>query len=129
MRGYLRAIRNFIAGTFLWVLLAPAVLIILGGVSNQLVCIVNHNTMPVLMSEARARTTGTVEINGLQYLDARHSLMTPNSHLVILADIFEHGEIESIGDLGIDLGQWLWGYAPAIWGVLVCFRLGGMATK
>ncbi len=58
--------------------------------------------------------------NGGEFLDEVHVIMTPKSHLRPLADIFDmHDGIYSIGDFSLMLGEWIMGWAPLAWIVLV----------
>jgi hypothetical protein len=123
-----RAIKQFVSVTFLWLLLLPVALIILGAASNQAAVIANHDTMPVLINEARiAAHGGSRDFGGLRMLDPEHSVMTAESHLKVLCDVIDVGDIESVGDLMLDLGEWLWTFVPYTWGVLICLRLYSMA--
>jgi hypothetical protein len=114
---------NFLRKTRLYILALPVLFIVLGAASNQAVLIANHDKFPVLENAVRLNRDvkrGTVKVlnDGTIMLDEVHCLMTNETHLNFLADIFDFGhQIESIGDLFIDFGQWLWGYAPFIWGI------------
>ena len=56
-------------------------------------------------------------------IDYTHSRMGHNSHLRALADIWDLGNIYSVGDGGIIFGSWLWNFAPLAWLVLVIRKL------
>jgi hypothetical protein len=90
-----------------------------GFVSNQLVLIANHDTFPVLMNGvvvARVMPFG--------YDDEGHVLMTSETHLNALGDIFDfHSGWLSIGDLLLDAGIWLKTFCPFVWAVLVIKKL------
>jgi hypothetical protein len=117
-------LKKFLAATYLWVLLLPVVFIVLGAASNQLAVIANHDVMPVLMNEARIQVSGgAVTIGDVRFLDPKHSVMDEHTHLTFLCDIIDVGDIESIGDLGIDFGQWMWDFAPFLWGSLLCLKV------
>jgi len=93
---------------FLWVVLTPYALIFMGAASNQIVMIANHDSMPVLVNQQRLAefTEGHDVAEGM--LDNRHSILTNESHLVFLADIFDfHDSIESVGDMLLDAGSGL----------------------
>lgn len=97
--------------TYLWVLLLPYAVSYLGLASNQLVLIANHDTFPVLM-----RGTAATRIMPLGYDDEGHVLMTKDTHLNALGDIFDvHDGWISIGDMLLTLGIktesicfWVW---------------------
>lgn len=97
----------------LWVLLLPYAFIGVGAASNQLVEIANHGKFPVLLNEA-ARVRLNPDVNGL--LDKEHCVMTDETHLNALADIFhlDSGWV-SVGDFLIDLGEWLDGFCFYVW--------------
>jgi|SRR6185312_11732053 len=97
----------------LYVFAIPLLLIILGGASNQLVLIANHDTFPVMLNDVRA--------SGHTFmLDSEHCVMTTHTHLNVLADIFDFGtETDSIGDLLLTVGEYLWNYAYLVWAMLI----------
>lgn len=116
--------RKFLAETYLWILLLPVMLIVLGAASNQAAVIANGDVMPVNISPAKIEVMGgTADFAGVRYLDPMHSVMTPETHLKALCDIIDVGSIESIGDLAIDFGYWLWNFAPFVWGALLCLKV------
>lgn len=107
--------KKLFLSTYLWILLLPAACNFVGAASNQLVLIANHDKFPVLMNEFAA---GRVMPFG--HDDEGHVLMTHETHLNALADIFDfHSGWGSIGDLLIDLGRWLNTFCPFVWGALV----------
>lgn len=113
-------IGNFLRVTALWVMLLPIVLNVAGALSNQVVLYVNHGKFPVSVNQYRAAKSA--DVNGM--FDEEHCVMTSQTHLNLLADVFDwHKDIESIGDLSIDLGGWLWTFAPFVWGYEVSRRL------
>ena len=134
----MRVVKRLLAATFLWVLALPVGLIILGAASNQVAMISNGGSMPVLvnatrlarfeherrMEEIKAKVDGT-DLPPLAdgMLDARHSVMTPETHLKVLCDLFDADGIESIGDFAIELGMWLWIFFPYVWGTLICLKV------
>ncbi len=114
---------DFTRKTFLWVLLAPIAAGLLGAASNQLVIIANHGKFPVMLNE-RIRVQAAPDVNGL--LDDVHCVMTSETHLNALADVFDFRDsTQSIGDLFIELAYWLWIFAPTAWVVLVLRKLIG----
>lgn len=124
---------NFLRTTFLWVLLLPYVIYFAGTASNQLVLIANHDTFPVMINPVKLdKWVGLDNLNLVEYpngnrtaiMDEVHCVMTSHTHLNFLADIFDfHNEIESIGDLLIDLGNWLFSFCTYVWMALVVQRL------
>ena len=123
-----------------WYLLAiPVLLFGLGIMSNQAVLVANHGKFPVMMNAAwmdkycslkQADPEEIADIpaiacaKGGEMIDEVHSVMGPNSHLKVLADIFPLGRaIYSIGDGFIYLGDWLMSFAPIAWLALVLRKL------
>ena len=130
---------KFLRKTALWVLLIPAALTYGGAASNQLVLAANHDKFPVMANDFKAEIMvakmeaewkqATAEA-GLDIklpegmIDDTHCLMTKQTHLNFLADVFDlHDGIYSIGDFGIIIGGLLWAYAPFIWAFEVIRRL------
>src|SRR5208337_974679 len=132
---------SFLRKTALWILLLPVALGIGGTLSNQLVLKANHDTFPVMWNdykvneyrlnlEKKIQTSKdpdeammaqfdleALELGG--YIDDTHVIMTSNTHLNFLADIIDfHTVTYSVGDLGIVLGDYLWSYAPLVWGIV-----------
>lgn len=105
----------------LWVILLPIVFNVAGAASNQVVLLANHGTFPVSINKLRAQKRA--DENGM--LDSIHIVMTSKTHLNLLADVFDFKSegIESVGDLCIDLGSWLWTFAPFVWGFEVSRKL------
>ena len=115
---------KFLRTTALWIILAPTAISWLGAASNQVVLYANHDTFPVSVNPVKLQVfTGgelvkdpkphmeggtTVELeDGTVMMDPTHCVMTSKTHLNWLADVFDfHDEIESIGDLLINLGDW-----------------------
>jgi hypothetical protein len=121
-----------------YLLLIPALLFGLGVASNQAVLVANHGKFPVMMNaswmDMKCSTRGMDpdEIaaapsewcgKGGEMIDRTHSVMGPNSHLKVLADIFPLGNIYSIGDGLLYLGGWLLEYTPIMWLALVLRKL------
>ena len=119
----LQVVKRLLVATMLWIILVPISLIIVGAALNQAAVIANHDSMPVLMSDARGLGAPAI-INGKTYLDPRHSVMTEDTRLKVLCDVFDFGDgISSVGDALIDFGGWLWAFAPYTWGALVCLKI------
>lgn len=117
LHQYFNRLVTVLRVTMLWVLLLPYAVIGVGAASNQLVIIANHDKFPVLMNEA-ARAHFNPDANGL--IDKEHCVMTDETHLNALADIFDfHDGWYSIGDELITLGEWLQGFCIYVWIVLV----------
>jgi hypothetical protein len=109
-----KLLRDLLTASRLWILALPIALILLGALSNQAVLWANHDTFPVLLNPAHLAKLGA-DANGM--LDDIHCVMTSKTHLNFLADIFDfQSETDSIGDLLLNLGGWLWNFAPYIWG-------------
>lgn len=105
---------------YLWLLALPYALIFLGALSNQVVLITNHGKFPVLLEDSKARKYDAD--NGM--IDGTHCTMSGNTKLNLLADVFNfHTEIESIGDLSIDLGLFIQPYTFGGWLFFVFVRL------
>jgi hypothetical protein len=117
--------------SLLYIVLAPYLVIGLGMASNQLVLNANNDTFPVRLNPIKAfdwsnkgkllrvippdmfpkYPKGAVFIN-----DNLHVMMTPDTHLNWLADIFDfHNSVISIGDMLLDFGEWLNGFAFYLW--------------
>jgi hypothetical protein len=112
---------RFLRVTMLWVLLVPHAVYFLGAASNQAVLIANHDKFPVMITPEReaAETEG-----GMWPHDNAHCVMTPQTHLNFLADIFDmRVYTESIGDMMLEFGVWLNTFAPFVWAALVIRKL------
>jgi hypothetical protein len=129
---------KFLRKTYLWVLAAPILAIVLGAASNQAVLIANGDKFPVQLNQYEidkfhARHNVSLEdvINEIlgggskdiplppDMLDTVHCVMTKDTHLNALADVIDlGGDHLSVGDLFIQLGEWSWDFAPAIFLVL-----------
>lgn len=107
--------KKFFLATYLWILLLPPTFFFVGAASNQLVLIANHDTFPVLMNGA-----AVAHVMPFGYDDQGHVLMTSQTHLNALGDIFDfHDDWVSIGDLFLSVGTWLQTFCPFVWGVLI----------
>lgn len=110
----------------LWVLLLPYLVFGVGAASNQLVLIANHDKFPVMLNEA-GRVRFKPDANGL--IDQRHCVMTHETHLNALADIFDFQVgWYSIGDFLLMLSDWLSGFCIYVWMALVVKSLLQKAT-
>ena len=131
----MKRIASFLHNTYLWILCIPLAISFFGIASNQAVLIANGDKFPVMlngtkmsivrMEQADADIPRLIYISVVRdgMIDRTHCLMTPQTHLTALADIFDLGSIYSIGDFGIMLGDWLWGFCPFIWVALVLKEL------
>lgn len=128
-----------------WQLLAiPVLLFGLGAGSNQIVLVANHGTFPVMVnkvdivkmchdaSDVPPVLQGiacTTDGKGGEYLDPVHVIMTPESRLKPLADIFNLGDgIYSIGDFLLMLSFGMVPFAPIAWLVLTLRRLASLIS-
>ncbi len=124
--------------TALWIILLPIVIGYAGILSNQAVLFANNDRFPVMYNDYKiskrvvqlsevvngedqdAAQQANFDLIALQaqgFLDTTHVVMTSKTHLNILADIFDFKSegIESVGDVLIDFGAWLWIFAPYMW--------------
>ena len=130
---------KFLRKTALWILAVPLALSLMGAASNQLVLVVNHDKFPVEVNTLKEEVmvykmesdwkAATAEA-GIDLplpegmIDDVHCVMTKDTHLNYLADIFDlHDGIYSIGDFLLMLGGWLMIYAPFVWAFEVVNRL------
>lgn len=120
-------IASFFRKTALWIILLPIACSFVGAASNQLVLWANNDTFPVKVNLAKLQKFSGDSVilpDGTVMMDDTHCLMTSKTHLNILADNWDfHDSIESIGDMLIDFGGWLWGFMPFVWGTVVIARL------
>jgi|SRR5580765_6348117 len=114
-----RAFR-FVKATLIWILAVPYMIWQLGNLSNQAVLIANHGKFPVMINETQATEYPT----GM--LDSYHCLMTKDTHLNALGDIFEivDNEHSSVGDVFLDLGNDLQPYTQLVWLCLFLAKYG-----
>lgn len=124
-----------------WYLIAiPVLLTSMGIASNQAVLVANHGKFPVMLNQtwkdhfcrlgpdedASDYIPASCKVGG-EMLDDVHSVMGPNSHLKVLADIFPLGhDIFSIGDGFISLGLWLLSFTPIAWLFLTLKKLAAL---
>jgi len=124
---------QFIRKTALYIVLIPAAIWGAGFTSNQLVLYANNDTFPVKVNAFKAQAmriraeAARQEANDESddesveipegYLDFTHIIMTKDTHLNALADVFDlKGDgIYSIGDFLLMLGEWLGGFSLAVW--------------
>lgn len=120
---------KFLRKTYLYVLAIPVLTFVLGVASNQAVLIANNDTFPVRISEVKvqllkAEEGATITMpDGKVMLDPVHCVMTDKTHLNWLADNFDLGSIYSVGDFGLYFAEWMWSFAPFIWGAAVTRKL------
>ena len=122
--------QSILRKTGLWIPLVPAVVFVLGVASNQAVLIANHDRFPILINERRVIRLAepvidiskmvihervSVDSDGTIMLDDVHCLMTSDTHLNALADVWDLGSIYSVGDFAIEAGAYLFDYAIVIW--------------
>ena len=120
---------KFLRKTSLYILAIPVLTFMLGLASNQVVLIANHDTFPVMVNgrklaqfeaaaaakepDFRFRPMPARVENGAVMLDDIHCNMTKDTHLNALADIFDlKTAIYSVGDALLELGTWMWVFAP-----------------
>lgn len=111
---------KFLRKTHVYILAVPLLLTYLGAASNQLVLIANHDTFPVMVNSSKAaKYSDPSAAPGM--LDDTHCIMTDKTHLNLLADVIDlKGDgINSIGDLMLETGTWMWSIAPFLWGFAV----------
>lgn len=112
-----KATKRFLSTTALWIVLLPYLFTGVGAASNQLVLIANHDKFPVMLNE-KVRAGFEPDANGL--IDKAHCVMTKDTHLNFLADIFDlHDGWYSIGDFLLMIGDWLMGWCIYVWMALV----------
>jgi Family of unknown function (DUF5317) len=121
-----RACAKYLQVTYLWVVLIPYAFMLCGMASNQAVLIANHTRFPVLVNEAHLKMAeeNSQEINGTTFLDPVHIVMTKQTHLNALADIFYiDGATYSVGDFFLYFADWLLAFTPFVWMALVLMKL------
>lgn len=111
---------RFVRETMLWIILLPACVTFVGAASNQAVLIANGDKFPVLINDVKQ---AQAEVTPSGMIDDTHCLMTRQTHLNALADIFDLGNIYSIGDMLIEFGRWLGTFSFFVWIALVTRRL------
>ena len=121
--GKIKYIGKLLRVTGLWIILTPITIIIAGAGSNQMVLIANHEKFPVMLNDYKRSIAGPRGED--QMIDPVHCVMTSKTHLNFLGDLIEmvDGDHQSIGDLLLTFGYWLWAFAPYVWGFEVIRRL------
>jgi len=121
----MRTFWAFVRASFLWPLLLPFALYFGGAASNQAVLIANHDKFPVMVNSQRLasfeQNSGKL-VDGM--IDDVHCVMTDQTHLNALADIFDFKDagIYSIGDLMIMSGASSEQSCIFLWIVLALYR-------
>jgi len=129
-----RKVLAFITKTYLYILILPILFNFLGAASNQLVLNANNDTFPVRVNERKIAefTQGqpVVLSDGTVMLDDTHCVMSSKTHLNLLADVIDFkGEgILSVGDLLLELGEFLGPMAPYLWGLAMIIQVGRKYT-
>jgi Family of unknown function (DUF5317) len=112
---------KFLRVTMLWITLLPLACEAIGAASNQLVLIANHDKFPVMLN---AQKTIKYEPDDFGLIDDTHCVMTRETRLNFLADIFDFKDgIYSVGDGLIELGTWGWTWAPFLWAGLLLRKI------
>lgn len=107
--------KQFLIKTYLWIILLPIVFQGLGAGLNQAVLIANGDRFPVEINAVQSKGASPDSM-----LDDVHCVMSRSTHLNALADIFDfHTATYSVGDGLINLGEWLWSFAPFVWAFAV----------
>ena len=124
-----RIMFKFLRKTSLYILATPLLFTFLGAASNQIVLIANHDKFPVMWNaykvaqydlmlhkvaagkDKHAAEQAGFDIVALEedgFIDDTHCVMTPDTHLNFLADVFDlKSATYSVGDGLIELGEWL----------------------
>ncbi len=135
---------KFLRKTSLYILAIPVLIFGLGCFSNQVVLWANHDKFPVMWSSYKAAqydlmlhekliskdpkvvVQAEFDIYALEnegFIDAVHCLMTPDTHLNFLADVFDLGATYSVGDGLIEVGEWLLIFSPFLFAFDVIRKL------
>lgn len=102
----------------LYLLIGPTALFLVGAGMNQAVVVANGGRMPVQINDRAAKYFGFESSDDMA--DKIHVRMSGKTRLNWLADYVNlQTVILSPGDLLIIFGQWIAGYATAIWGALL----------
>lgn len=100
----------------LWLVALPYLILFVGGTANQIVLHVNGGKFPVQINPTQQ--VGKVDVNGM--LDAVHCVMTSQTRLNWLGDWIDLvKEVDSPGDLLIDLGLFLQYPAFLLWAFIL----------
>lgn len=132
----MRRIAHFFRATCLWILIFPTAVTFLGTASNQLVLVANGDRFPVLLNHATVERLSKPKITedgeilpprigpDGTFIDGVHCVMTSDTHLNALADIFDfHVGWFSVGDGLLELGGWLDAFCPFVWIAFVIWKL------
>jgi hypothetical protein len=150
----MKKLMQLVRSSMLWLLILPYAVYYTGVASNQLVLFVNHDKFPVMYSPTKeaiwlaaadkelqenlhGKHPDLEEAEVIRYsvehgmIDETHCIMTGETHLNALADIFDfHSEgIQSIGDLSIDLGHEMKDTLPFIWVALILYKESKRASE
>jgi hypothetical protein len=120
----------FARASFLWLLLLPFALQYGGAASNQLVLIANHDTFPVMVNQIKLQSVLANDPKAPEetplpdgMLDDVHCVMTSDTHLNFLADIFDlHDATYSIGDFLLIAGEQSEQACIFLWIVLALYK-------
>ena len=136
--------RKFLRNSFVWFILAPWIISFAGAASNQLVLIANNDRFPVMVNAVKlAQMTAPtpeqsfitnlfgvpapspeVSRDDVVMIDDTHCVMTKDTHLNFLADVFDLKQaIYSVGDFALMLGSWMWSFTPIVWCTLVLKKI------
>jgi hypothetical protein len=119
---------SFLRKTLLWLLLAPYAVWGLGLASNQAVLIANHDKFPVMVNAVKLAKIIDPEFIPVTVqtgmIDDTHCIMmTAQTHLNFLADIFDLGHgIYSVGDFLLMAGENSKDYCLFAWILLMSAR-------
>ena len=118
---------HLIRKTFLYIVIIPWVFWGIGAGLNQTVEIANGGKFPVQLNQKKwlEHIKKHPEDAGTGMIDDTHCLMTNETHLNYLADIFDLNDngIYSVGDGFLSIAIYLWSFAPYVWLTLVFVRL------
>lgn len=112
----MRRLFKFLRVTRVWIILLPYLFFGLGLVSNDAVLIANHGKFPVMFTDHLPNVDGMY--------DDQHCVMTGETKLNALGDIFDYGSATaSVGDIMLDIGRWLRTICFYIWLTMALPRL------
>jgi len=129
---------KFLRSTLLYIVLAPIGIYGLGAAANQAVLVANNDTFPVRINPVKlfdwSDDGALIKVippipgvypAGITYVnDNMHVVMTKYTRLNWLADNFDfHAHIVSVGDLLLDLGDYLNGFAFWVWAGAILRKL------
>lgn len=108
----------------LYIVAIPVFCIVFGAGLNQIVMIANHDKFPVMVNRDKTKSEDIPE--GLapgDMMDGEHVVMSDSDKLKFLADIFDLGNIYSVGDGFIELGEYGLSFAPFVWVYAICRKV------